>query len=65
MDWVDRPQNYKAVDGILQPLQSSHVVNFPLTTLKLGWITFHSIKFQLKCFESSHVFAMDYCCKQK
>ena len=34
MDWVDRPQNYKDLYGILQLLQSSHLGNFPLKTLK-------------------------------
>ena len=48
MDWVDRPQHFK---GILQLLQGSHVDNFPLKTLKLGWVTFHSLTFQLKCLD--------------
>ena len=36
MDWVGWPQNYKGLYGILQPLQGSHLDNFPLKTLKLG-----------------------------
>ena len=51
MDWVDRPQNYKALYGILQLLQGSHFDNFPLKTLKLGWVAFHSITFQLECLD--------------
>ena len=51
MDWVDRPQNYKALNGILQLLQGSHFDNFPLKTLKLGWVAFHSITFQLECLD--------------
>ena len=46
MDWVDRLQNYKHLYGILQLLQRSHLDNFPLKTLKLGWIAFHSLTFQ-------------------
>ena len=37
--------------GILQLLQGSHLDNFPLKTLKLGWVAFHSITFQLKCLD--------------
>ena len=51
MDWVDRPQNYKDLYGILQLLQRSHLDNFLLKTLKLGWVAFHSLKFQLKCLD--------------
>ena len=36
MDWVDRPQNYKGLYGILQLLEGSHLDNFPLKTLKHG-----------------------------
>ena len=25
--------------------------NFPLKTLKLGWVAFHSVTFQLKCLD--------------
>ena len=49
MVWVDKPQNYKDLYGILQLLRGSHLNNFPLKTLKLGWIAFHSVAFQLKC----------------
>ena len=28
-----------------------HRDNFPLETLKLGWVAFHSLKFQLKCLD--------------
>ena len=48
MDWVDRPQNYKDLYGILHLLQGSHLDNFPLKTLKLGWVAFHSLTFQLR-----------------
>ena len=51
MDWVDRLQNYKGLYGILQLLQGSHLDNFRPTTLKLGWVAFHSLKFQLKCLD--------------
>ena len=46
MDWVDRPKNYKGLYGILQPLQGSHLGNFPQKTLKLGQGAFHSLTFQ-------------------
>ena len=48
MDWVDRSQNYKDLYGILQLLQGSHLDNFSLKTLKLGWVAFHSLTFQLR-----------------
>ena len=51
MDWVDKPQNYKDLYGILQPLRLSHLNNFPLKTLKPGWVAFHSVTFQLKCLD--------------
>ena len=51
MDWVDKPQNYKDLYGILQLLRRSHLNNFPLETLKLGWVVFHSVTFQLKCLD--------------
>ena len=71
MDWVDRPQNYKDLYGILQLLQSSRLKNLSLTTLKLSWVAFHSVTFQFKCldfqsnqfknsFQSSHVSAIGY-----
>ena len=55
MDWVDKPQNYKDLYGILQTLQGSHLNNFPWKTLKLGWVALCSVTFQLKCldFESN------------
>ena len=51
MDWVDRQQNYKDLYGILQLLLGSHLDNFPLKTLKLCWVAFHSLTFQLKCLD--------------
>ena len=51
MDWVDRPKNYKGLYGILQLLQGSHLDNCLLKTLKLGWVAFHSWKFQLRCLD--------------
>ena len=46
MDWVDKAQNYKGLYGILQLLQGSHLNNFPLKTLKLSRVAFHSLTFQ-------------------
>ena len=67
MDWVEGPQNYKDLYGILQLLQGSHLNNFPLKTLKLGWVAFRSVSY-LKCLDflinirnssqSSHVSAI-------
>ena len=51
MDWLDRPQNYKGLYVILKLLQGSHLDNFPLNTLKLGWVAFLSEAFQLKCLD--------------
>ena len=34
----------KGLYGILQLLQASHLDNFPLKTLQLGWVAFHSLK---------------------
>ena len=42
MDWVDRPQNYKGLYGVLQLLQGSHLDHFPSETLKLGWVASQS-----------------------
>ena len=42
MDWVDKPNNYKDLYRILQLLRGSRLNNFPLKTLKLGWVAFHS-----------------------
>ena len=36
--WVDRPQNYKGLYGIVQLLRGSHLNNFPLKTRELGWV---------------------------
>ena len=71
MDWVDRPQIVKGLYGIFQLLQGSHLDNCPLKTLKLDWVTFHSVTVQLKCVDfqsnqwknlpqSSHASAMGY-----
>ena len=49
MVWLDKPQNCKDLYGILQLLRGSHLNNCPLKTLKLGWMAFHSVKFQSKC----------------
>ena len=51
MDWVDKPQNYNGLYGIFQPLQGSHFNNFPLKTLKLCWIAYNPVEFQLKCLD--------------
>ena len=51
MDWVDRVQNCKGLYGILQLLQGSHLDNFKPKTLKLSWVAFHSLAFQLKCLD--------------
>ena len=51
MDWVERPQSYKGLCVILKLLQGSHLDNFPLKTLKLGWVAFLSEAFQLKCLD--------------
>ena len=46
-------QNYKGLYGVLQLLQRSHLDNFPPKTLKLGWVAFYSLAFQLKETRSS------------
>ena len=51
MDWVDRPLNYKGLYGILKLLQGSHLNNFPLKTVKLRRVAFHSVTFQLECLD--------------
>ena len=48
MDWVDKTYNYKDLYGILLSLRGSHLNNFLGKTLKLGWVAFHSLTFQLK-----------------
>ena len=52
MDWVDKPNNYNDLYGILQLLRGSRLNKFPLKTLNLGWVAFHSVTFQLKCLDS-------------
>ena len=52
MDWVDRPQNLEGLYGILQLLQGSNLDNFPLKTLTLDWVAFHSVRFQEDDFRS-------------
>ena len=49
MDWVDKPQNYKDLYGILQLLRGSHLNNLPRKTLKLGWVAY-SVTFQFEIF---------------
>ena len=71
MDWVYKPQNCKDLYGILHLKRGSHLNNFPLKALKLGWVAFHSVAFQLKGLDfqsnkfrnsqSSHVSAIGYC----
>ena len=52
MDWVDRSQHYKGLYKILQLLAGSpDLDNFSLKTLKLGWVAYHSLTFQSKCFD--------------
>ena len=51
MDWVDRPQNVKGLYGILQLLQEFRLNIFVQKTLKLGWVAFDSVTFQLKCLD--------------
>ena len=50
MDWVDRPQIFKGLYGILQLLQGSHLDNF-LLKVTFDWVAFHSINFQLNCLD--------------
>ena len=38
-------KNCKGLYGILQLLQGSYLDNFPLKTLKLDWVAFHSATF--------------------
>ena len=53
MDWVDKPENHKDLYGILHLLRGSHLNNFRLKTLKLGWVhvAFYSVTIQLKCLD--------------
>jgi len=46
-----QPQNCKDFYGILQLLRGSHLNNFPLKTLKFGWVAFRSVTIQLKCLD--------------
>ena len=39
--WVDRPQNYKGLYGILQLSEGSYFNQFLLKILKPGWVAFH------------------------
>ena len=48
---VERPQNYKGLYEILQLMQGSHLDNFPLKTLKIGWVALHPVTFQLQCLD--------------
>ena len=45
---LGRQAYYKDLYGILQLLQGSQLDNFPLKSLKLGWVAFHSLTFQFK-----------------
>ena len=51
MNWVDWPQHFKGMYGILKLLQASHSDNCPLKTLKLDRVAFHSVTFQFKCLD--------------
>ena len=64
-------ENYKDLYGILQVLRGYHWYNFLQKTLKLGWVGFHSVTFQLNQLifnlinirnssQSSHVSAIGY-----
>ena len=44
-------KNLQGLYGVVQLLQGSHLDNFPLKTLKLDWVAFHSVTFQLKCLD--------------
>ena len=50
MDWIDRPQDYKGLYGILQLLQGPHSDNFALKTW-LGSFSFSGISVEM--FRSS------------
>ena len=53
MDWVDKPQNYKHLYGTLQLLRGFHLNNFPLKTLKLGWVAFSFSSISVEMFRFS------------
>ena len=44
-------KKFKGLYGILQLLQGSHLDNCLLKTLKLDWVVFHSVTFQLRCLD--------------
>ena len=44
-------KNRKDLYEIWQLLQGSHLDNFLLRTLNLGWVAFHSLTVQLKCLD--------------
>lgn len=54
-------KNCKGLYGILQLLQDAQLDKFQLKTLKLDWVTFHSVTFQLKClvFQSNQYKKLD------
>ena len=58
MDWVDRPQTCKGLYGILQLLQGSHLDNFALKTVKLGWVDFQSNQYKKVAPALSRFWAM-------
>ena len=53
MDWVDKPQNYKDLYGILQLLRGSHLSNFPLKTLKTSLDSFSFSNISVEMFRFS------------
>ena len=50
MDCVDKPQNYKEWYGFAT-FAKLYLNIFLLKTLKLGWLAFFSVIFQLKCLD--------------
>ena len=50
MDWVEKPQNYK---GLYKFASSARLPfgQFSAENSKLGWVTFHSLAFELKCLD--------------
>ena len=53
MDWVDKPQNYKGLYGLLQLLQGCHLNNVPLKTLKLWLDNLSFSRISVKMFRFS------------
>ena len=49
MDWVDRPQGF--VWNFATFARLLFLDNISLKALKLGWVAFHSLKFQLKVLD--------------